>query len=175
MNLLIRFALTLLGAARRGKLGLFDTSSVAMRVWPNDLDVQMHMNNGRYLSVMDLGRIDLLVRSGFFQEARRRGWFPLVAATAVEYCRPLKLFERYDLHTRLLGWDERWFFLEQQFTRGGKPVAVGTVMAAIRGRAGAVPTTEAVGSIGAAPDSPALPDCCTGLARSRTVSRAGPA
>lgn len=70
MNLLIRFALTLLAAARRGGLGLPDESHLAMRVWPTDLDVQRHMNNGRYLSLMDLGRMDLLVRSGFWRAAR---------------------------------------------------------------------------------------------------------
>lgn len=94
MNLLVRLALVLLGASRRGRLDLFALSDLPMRVWPTDLDVQMHMNNGRYLSLMDLGRIDLLVRSGFWAEARRRGWFPLVGASAIEYRRPLRASER---------------------------------------------------------------------------------
>ena len=33
-----------------------------MRVLPNDLDLLWHMNNGRYLSLMDQGRVDLMVR-----------------------------------------------------------------------------------------------------------------
>ena len=33
-----------------------------MRVWPNDLDTNAHMNNGRYLTLMDLGRFDLMTQ-----------------------------------------------------------------------------------------------------------------
>ena len=37
--------------ARRGKrLQMLDTSAVHMRVWPNDLDINFHVNNGRYLT-----------------------------------------------------------------------------------------------------------------------------
>ena len=36
-------------------LGLLDTSELPGRVWPMDLDTNLHMNNGRYLSLMDLG------------------------------------------------------------------------------------------------------------------------
>lgn len=154
MNLIVRFAMVLFGALRRSRLGLLEASTIALRVWPTDLDVQMHMNNGRYLSLMDLGRIDLLVRSGFFREARRRGWFPLVGAAAIEYRRPLKPFEGYSLTTKLLGWDERWFYLEQHFAKGNKLVAVATVKAMIRSAAGAVPTAEALGAVGVSSPSP---------------------
>lgn len=173
MNLLVRLALIVIGAARRSRLGILDPSSIVMRVWPNDLDIQMHMNNGRYLSLMDLGRIDLLVRSGFAREARKRGWFPLVGAALVEYRRPLKVFERYSLTTQLLGWDERWFYLEQRFARGGKLVATATVKAMIRSAAGAVPAAEGVSAIGFHASSPALPATCDVLDKKVAHSPAG--
>lgn len=167
MNLLIRLALVLLGAPRRGRLDLLAASSLPMRVWPTDLDVQMHMNNGRYLSLADLGRVDLLVRSGFWREARRRGWFPLVGASAIEYRRPLRAFERYRLTTRLLGWDERWFYVEQSFSHGEKVAAVATVKAMIRGASGAVPTADALAAVGVSGPSPALPEHAASLVRAR--------
>lgn len=170
MNLIVRLALILVGATRRSRLGLLDVSGISMRVWPNDLDIQMHMNNGRYLSLMDLGRIDLLIRSGFFREARRRGWFPLVGAATIEYRRPLRVFERYILTTKLLGWDDRWFYLEQRFVRNEKPVAIATVKAMIRSASGAVPTADAVNAIGFGSPSPALPKACTILAQPRNSS-----
>src|SRR6185503_3961101 len=34
-------------------------SNLSLRVWPNDLDLNIHVNNGRYLTLMDLGRMDL--------------------------------------------------------------------------------------------------------------------
>lgn len=167
MNLLIRLALVLIGALRRTKLDVLATSRLPLRVWPNDLDVQMHMNNGRYLALMDLGRIDLLVRSGFWREAKRRGWFPLVGASTIEYRRPLRVFERYELVTRVLGWDERWFYLEQSFRSGDKVAAAATVKAMIRSASGAVRPSDALVVVGVSGSSPALPEHAASLAQSR--------
>lgn len=167
MNLLLRLAMVLLGAPRRSRLDLLAASSLPMRVWPTDLDVQMHMNNGRYLSLMDLGRIDLLVRSGFWREARLRAWFPLVGASAIEYRRPLRVFERYQLTTRLLGWDERWFYVEQSFRQGDRVAAVATVKAMIRSASGTVPPLEALAAVGVSGPSPGLPEHAALLARAR--------
>lgn len=43
-----------------------ETVALGMRVWPGDLDISLHMNNGRYLTIMDLGRLRFCfaVRSG---------------------------------------------------------------------------------------------------------------
>mgnify|MGYP003290859366 CR=1 FL=1 len=38
--------------------GVLDDSRVCFRVLPNDCDVNLHMNNGRYWTIMDLGRAD---------------------------------------------------------------------------------------------------------------------
>ncbi len=167
MNLLLRLLLMLMSASRRGPLTPLQTSSVAMIVWPTDLDVQMHMNNGRYLSLMDLGRIDMLIRSGFAQEARRRGWFPLVGTSLMDYRRPLLVFERYRLQTKLLGWDEKWFVFEQRFSRNGRMMASGLVKATIRGVDGGVSTADALASIGITQPSPALPPQAAALLAAR--------
>lgn len=148
MNLLLRLALVLIRGRRGLRLNLFDTASLHMRVWPTDLDVLMHMNNGRYLSLMDLGRIDLLVRCGFWAEAKQRGWFPVLGSATVTYRRPLRAFEQYRLDTRLVTWDERWFYLEHSFIRRGKVVTHATVKAMILSSTGPVATTAALGAIG---------------------------
>ncbi len=64
MNLFFRLLRLLLTARWRGRLGPLDESVLKLRVWPVDLDVNLHMNNGRYLSVMDLGRVDVILRTG---------------------------------------------------------------------------------------------------------------
>ncbi|MGB8817535.1 MAG: thioesterase family protein, partial [Rhizobiaceae bacterium] len=80
MNLIFRMFLTLFFAKRASRLMPLDMAHKPMRVLPNDLDVQMHMNNGRFLSIMDLGRLDLIVRLGFWKVARERGWYPVVGS-----------------------------------------------------------------------------------------------
>lgn len=84
-----------------------------------------------------------------------------MGASAVEYRRP------HSLTTRLLGRDERWFYLEQRFVRGGTVAAVPTVRAAIRGAAGAVSTAEALAAVGIAQPSSALPGHVAALVRAR--------
>ena len=56
-----------LRALRVPRIGLLDESAVGFRVLPGDLDVNVHLNNGRYLALMDLGRFDLLIRGGLLR------------------------------------------------------------------------------------------------------------
>ena len=125
------------------------TSVLAFRVWPNDLDVNIHMNNGRFLSVMDLGRFDLTFRTQLGRAMLRNRWMPLVGGVTIRYRRSLDPFERYELHTRLLGWDAKWFFLEQRFLKkGGDLAAEGVVRALFRGKEGNVPVAEVLRQMG---------------------------
>lgn len=126
-----------------------DTSVLTFRVWPNDLDVNVHMNNGRFLSVMDLGRFDLTFRTGLGRAMLRNRWRGLVGGATIRFRRSLDPFERYELHTRLLGWDAKWFFLEQRFLKSeGDLAAEGLVRALFRGRDGNVPPAEVLHHMG---------------------------
>ena len=58
MNLLLRLFWILFQRRKQPQCGAFDTLRVRSRVFPNDLDLNMHVNNGRYLTFADLGRVD---------------------------------------------------------------------------------------------------------------------
>jgi len=158
---MIEYALRLsslwLAARRRGRLGLFDRSVVRLRVWPSDLDVYGHMNNGRYLTVMDLGRTDLVIRNGMWALLLERGWKPLLGSATIRFRRPLTPLRRYDLHTQLLCWDDKWFFIEQRFRRGGRLHAVAVVKGLGRGAGGNVPPAELFSLLGGPAESPPMP------------------
>ena len=116
MNLWLRLIWLLLSAPFRPRLTLpEDVSSLALRVLPNDLDLSLHMNNGRYLAVMDLGRLDLLIRSGLGGAVWRNGWTPVANAALIRFRRELRAFARYRLETRIIGWQEQAVLLEQTF------------------------------------------------------------
>ena len=83
MNLLVRLVWLLLSHRLRGPISIWDQAVTPMRVLPNDLDLLWHMNNGRYLSLMDQGRVDLMVRAGLWAELNMRGWFPVVVAQTI--------------------------------------------------------------------------------------------
>ncbi|ATG51664.1 thioesterase [Brachybacterium vulturis] len=143
MNLYFRLLLLMVRGRFRGRLSIWDTSHVRFRVSPGDLDVQRHMNNGRYLTLMDLGRMDLMVRSGFWQRITDQGWYPVVAGQTITYRRSLQLWETFDLASRVIGHDDRWIFLEQVFRRDGTVVADAIVRARfLRRTGGSVPMED---------------------------------
>lgn len=118
MNLLWRLLWLRLTLRRRGPIGVWDTARTPFRVWPTDLDYLLHMNNSKYLALLDLGRIDLMFRSGYWARASALGWYPVVAGQTITYRKSLLPFQRFDLLTRLLGMDDRWVYVEQTFVRG---------------------------------------------------------
>ncbi|WP_291271780.1 thioesterase family protein [Geothrix sp.] len=159
MVLLFRTLWKALTLWRRAPLEPLGASVLRFRVWPNDLDVNVHMNNGRFLSVMDLGRFDLSFRTKLGRAMLRNRWKPLVGAITMRYRRSLDPFESYELHTRLLGWDEKWVFLEQRFLKhGGELAAEGVVRALFRGKNGNVPVAEILEQMDYEGPRPDLPD-----------------
>ena len=157
MEYLVRLVWMGLGAWTRPGLGLFDESAVTLRVWPTDLDVYGHMNNGRYLTVMDLGRTDLLIRSGLVKEAMRRRWGPLLGGATIRYRRSLTPLRRYQLRTRIVGWDDKWFYIRQQFTRRDEVMATALVKGLLRGPDGNVAPSDVFVLVGGPIESPELP------------------
>lgn len=108
----------------------------AMRVWFTDIDVLMHMNNGKYLSLMDLGRVDYMLRMGAFHRLRRQGVYPVLASEAIRFRRSLKLFQKFSLVTELTGWDEKYTYLTQRFVVRGETYATALVKARFLHRGG---------------------------------------
>ncbi|MEK6367408.1 MAG: thioesterase family protein [Burkholderia gladioli] len=159
MNLLLRLCLVFLLSQRRRRLHILDTCVTPFRVWPNDLDVLRHMTNGRYFAILDLARVDLLLRSRVWQRVNAQRWYPVVTLETIRFHRSLHLWERYDVTTRVIGWDEKHVFLEQGFIRGGTQVAIGVVRTRFLKRGGGtVPTRELLAWIGVTQPSPDLPE-----------------
>ena len=163
MNLFFRLLYLLVAARRRSKLGVLDTGRVEMRVWPGDLDVLWHMNNGRYLTIMDLGRVDFLIRARLLDKLRERKWFPVVAALTITYKRPLKLWQKFEMTTRIAGWDERWVYLQQEFHSEGKLAAAALIKGGIRSAEGTVPMAAVVALSGFTGVSPQIPAAAASL------------
>jgi acyl-CoA thioesterase FadM len=157
MNLWLRMLAVLIAARFRPRLALAAPSLLRFRVLPGDLDVYGHMNNGRYLTVMDLGRFDFILRSALGRAARAHGWNPLVAAVQMKYRRSLRLFEAYELSTRVLAWTAKWFFLEQTFSTRDGVAARALVKGLFFGAKGSIPTAEVLTAAGEMQPAPPLP------------------
>ena len=118
------------------------TDTISLRVWPNDIDFNLHLNNARYLSVMDYGRIRLLARAGLLNPVIKARFAPVVGSVWITYRRSLPLWARYRLSTRLACWDERWFYMEQIFSSREGLVAAGWVKGALLKNSAIVPPQQ---------------------------------
>jgi acyl-CoA thioesterase FadM len=162
MNLWLRFFWLLLTAFRRSPIPVPHGKSVlAFRVLPLDLDVSLHMNNGRYLTIMDLGRVDVILRSGLWRAVWRHGWTPVANAVVIRFRRELRAFERYRLETQIVAWDERAVVMEQIFvfqggTRDGQVAARALMKGGLYDRRERkyVPVSRLMSEIGASAESP---------------------
>ena len=136
-----------------------DVSVLRLRVAPDDLDFNLHMNNGRYLTLMDLGRLDFAIRAGLMRESMRRRWRAVLGSATIRYRRSLGPFQRFELQTRLLGFQDRWFVFEQRFVVAGQLCALAIARGVFIGPGGARVSPEelfaATGFTTALPAAPA--------------------
>lgn len=109
-------------------------SRLVFRVLPHDLDLNLHMTNGRYLTIMDLGRIDLVLRTGLWRPLWRNGWSPILSGAAIRFRRELRPFERYYLETRLIAWSDTTAVMEQTFISTNRVAARALVKAGFYAR-----------------------------------------
>ena len=149
MNLYFRFIYQVLLALFSSKIKVTDSDIKSMRVLPLDLDGNFHMNNGVFLSIMDLGRTRFTLRSGLYNLAIKNGWgFGVVGGINITYLKSLAPFQKYELHTKLAGHHEGWFYIEQRFESKGKLVACALVKVAFLKKGSRVLPEEIISKMG---------------------------
>lgn len=133
MNLWLRLIWLLASFSfRRRLIPPLDVSLLHFRVWPHDLDTSLHMNNGRYWTLMDLGRTDLMLRSGLWRAVLRHKWTPVVSAAKIRFRRELKLFTPFRLETRIMCWAESWLVMEHRMISDGGKGEITNAVALVR-------------------------------------------
>ena len=144
-------------ARRQPPLGLFDTHVSHLRCWPWDLDPWAELNNGRTLTLYDLGRLPLSRRTGFERVLRDNRWGLTVAGSSTRYRRRVTMFMRLEMRTRCVGWDGRFVYMEQSMWNGDECTSQVLIRSAVVSKAGIVPPAEMARAMGVAPESPPLP------------------
>jgi acyl-CoA thioesterase FadM len=153
----IRLAKELAVHRRAPRLALGETHVTHLVCWPSDIDLWMELNNGRTLTMMDLGRVVMFERMGLSEVMRRKGWSGAVAGASIRYRRRVKMFDRLELRSRIVGWDARFTYAEQGFWRGGECTSHGLFRMAVTSRAGLIPVADFLKEFGLPGESPPLP------------------
>jgi acyl-CoA thioesterase FadM len=159
MVLFFRFVLVMLLSRFRRRIGPLDEATVRFTVLPNDCDLNVHLNAGRFISFMDVARVELLGRMRMFRPILRRGWRPINGGMTIRYRRSLLPFQRFAVRSRILGWDEKWLYFQHIVERNGQLCAIGQGRGLFRGPGGNVPMAELLAAFGQPfEESPELPE-----------------
>ena len=153
----LRMAKALINARFAPPLGLFDAHISHHICWPWDLDLWMELNNGRALTLYDLGRLPLARRAGLDRVLAAKGWGMAVAGSSIRYRRRVTMFQRLTMHSRCIGWDARFIYMEQSLWRGGECTSHVLIRSAVTSANGIVPPADLALASGAATESPPLP------------------
>ncbi len=149
MNLIFRTIIRMFRSKRAPKLTMSDVGRMEFRVVPTDIDVLGHMNNGVYFSIMDLGRIDLMIRSGAWAKLRAKGYYPVMANETISFRKSLNLWTKFTLETKMAGYDEKAVYCEQRFVVDGEIYAVAMTRARfLKSSGGVVSTAELAEVVG---------------------------
>ena len=134
------------------------TTRKPFRVWPHDCDMNIHLTSSRYLALMDLCRVDWLLALGVGRILLKKRWKFVVNAQEITYIREVKPFCRFDIKSRVLGWDEKYFYVEHRVVRKGKLHAIAHVRAACLERGQVITMGKMLNDCGFSLESPPLPE-----------------
>ncbi len=142
---------------RAPKIGAFDTHVSEHICWPWDLDMWLELNNGRTLTLFDLGRMGHGMRVNLFPVMKREKWMVTVAGATVRYRKRTRAFAKFEMRTRMLGWDDKFFYIEQSTWRKGDCIAHIVLRAAVTDHDGLVRAGNVAAAMGL-DHSPDLPE-----------------
>ncbi|SEL24051.1 acyl-CoA thioesterase [Roseivivax marinus] len=127
--------------------------------WPWDIDPWKELNNGRTLTLYDLGRIPMARRAGLVPALRRNGWGMAIAGASVRYRRRIHMFDRIEMRSRVSCWDARFIYVEQSlWKQNGDCASHALLRTAVTSREGIVAPERLIKAMGQSLHAPAIPD-----------------
>ncbi|MBN2741415.1 MAG: acyl-CoA thioesterase [Rhodobacteraceae bacterium] len=135
------------------------------RCWPWDIDLWMELNNGRTLTLYDLGRIPLAMRTGLWGALKKNRWGITVAGNTTRYRKRVRAFQRFEMRSRCIGWDDRWMWLEHAMFIDGECTSHVLIRGAVTSRKGMIAPAQVLSEMGLDTPSPDLPEFVTAWAQ----------
>jgi len=102
------------------------------------------MNNGRYLTVVDLSLIEFFARTGFLKAALKQKWRPMAGGAIITFRKGLGPFQSYDLRFRWLCSEGPWNYMGYEFISGERVHAAGILKGGMVGREGLIDCQDAL-------------------------------
>lgn len=126
---------------KKGPLAVFEPITYSTHVSPLEYDMFLHKSNSTYFADMDFARMKMVLQifqKAFFsymfneyEDFKKPSIFnyPFVPVARVDctFKKELKLFEKYDVVSRVGAWDEKWLYVLCKFVKrkDKRTVAIG--------------------------------------------------
>ncbi|WP_415404976.1 acyl-CoA thioesterase [Tateyamaria sp. SN3-11] len=155
----IRLFKDVLIARRQPQIGLTDVHVSHHMVWPWDLDGFLELNNGRALTLYDLGRLGMACRTPLVDALKANRWGLTMAGSSVRYRRRLRAFERFEMRSRAVCWDDKFTYIEQSMWKtNGECASHVLYRSAVTDKNGIVTPDRLLEAMGLDAKSPPIPD-----------------
>ncbi|MEJ6590018.1 MAG: thioesterase family protein [Crocinitomicaceae bacterium] len=148
-----------------------DSDTISMMVWPQDIDPFLELNNGRYVTLLDLGRYGYGTRVDINGFLKKNQWSLTITGTYNEYRHRLRLFQKFELNTKIIGYDSDWFYFFQKIERNGKTHMASVVKYAFTSKKGIVKPKEVVAAMGEKYDPSQLPKWVTEIGQHQVFKK----
>ena len=125
-----------------------EEDTINLMVMPQDIDPFLELNNGRYVTLLDLGRFGFAVNVDINKFLKTNNWSMTITGTFNNYRHRLRLFQRFQLKTKILGYDENWFYFFQKAVRNEKTHMASLVKFSFTSKNGIVLPKEVIKAMG---------------------------
>lgn len=144
----VRLVTTAIRSLRSPAMHAEETCETHFLCMPWDIDMFLEMNNGRILTLYDLGRFDLSIRAGLAKVLKEKNWGLVVAGSTIRYRRRVRVFDRITMRTKVAGFDERWIYLEQSMWVGERPTSSVLLRTGVTEAGKVIPTERVMQAMG---------------------------
>ena len=158
---IIRFITTCIKAYLSDKITIDDVSDTTFRIRPWDIDMFLEVNNGRVLTLYDLGRFDFSIRMGLAKLLKENRWGLVVAGSTVRYRRRIRMFEKVTIYTQVVGYEDRWIYIVQSMWVKDAPASSILLRTGITSKGKVISARDVVGALDIDNWDPALHEWVT--------------
>lgn len=154
---IVRLIKEVLRARRMPKLHALGHHVSHHRCWPQDIDYFLEMNNGRILSILDIGRTGLAQRVGLLLALQQNGWGMTMAGASIRYRKRIRPFVKFRVVSKAVGWSDRFFYLEHTLWIGDECAVQALFRSAVTDKNGIVDPALVFAAVGMDQPSPEKP------------------
>lgn len=99
---------------QKPKFNFIDVHQHKQLVKPWHIDIYLHVNNAKYLEYYENARWQFSNQTGFSKILFDKKWKFIVVGAELSYIKELKVFQPFEIHTKICHHDDKYLYFEQR-------------------------------------------------------------